>query len=69
VQHYIDSAADCPGQVLQKLGGAAAVIATSADSTTMTPLIPGRAGRPSSVLAGGNPLMVQDTDLLSRHAP
>jgi propanol-preferring alcohol dehydrogenase len=66
-EHYIDSAAEDPGAALQKLGGAAAIIATAASGGSMTPLIPGLAPRGRLVVLGGafmDPISVQSPDLI-----
>jgi len=53
--HYIDSAAEDPGIALQKLGGAAAIIATAASGASMSPLIAGLAPRGHLVIVGAGP--------------
>jgi len=65
-QHYIDSSVEDPGAALQKLGGAAAIIATAASGASMTPLIPGLAPRGRLVVVGAapDPISVQTTDLI-----
>jgi propanol-preferring alcohol dehydrogenase len=65
-QHYIDSITEDPGVALQKLGGAAAIIATAASGTSMSPLIPGLAPRGQLVVVGGgfDPISVQAGDLI-----
>jgi alcohol dehydrogenase, propanol-preferring len=64
--HYIDSAAEDAGAALQKLGGAAAIIATAASGASMSPLVPGLApgGRMVVVGAASDPISVQTTDLV-----
>jgi propanol-preferring alcohol dehydrogenase len=64
--HYIDSAAEDPGEALRRLGRAAAVIATAASGAAMSPLIPGLAprGRMVVVGAGPDPIQVQTMDLI-----
>ena len=64
--HYIDSAVDHPGQALQQLGGAAAIIATAASGSSMSPLISGLAPRGRMVVVGAaaDPISVQTTDLV-----
>jgi propanol-preferring alcohol dehydrogenase len=65
-QHYIDSSVEDPGAALQKLGGAAAIIATAANGASMTPLIPGLAPRGRMIVVGAaqDPISVQTTDLI-----
>jgi propanol-preferring alcohol dehydrogenase len=65
-RHYIDSNSEDPGVALQKLGGAAAIVATSASGASMSPLIPGLAPRGHMVVVGvavDDPIMVQTLDL------
>jgi propanol-preferring alcohol dehydrogenase len=64
--HYIDSSAEDPGAALQKLGGAAAIIATAASGGSMTPLMGGLAPRGHLVVVGAapDPISVQTTDLI-----
>ncbi|GHH82788.1 hypothetical protein GCM10018793_43250 [Streptomyces sulfonofaciens] len=63
---HIDSTDEDPAAVLQELGRAAAVIATAADSASMSPLVPGPAphGRLIVLGGGGEPLTVDGADLL-----
>lgn len=63
---YIDSSAEDPGAALRKLGGAAAIVATAANGSSMSPLIPGLAprGRLVVVGTGGNPISVRTSDLI-----
>src|SRR5207245_2544915 len=52
---YIDSAAEDPGAALRKLGGAAAIIATAASGSSMSPLLAGLAPRGQMVVVGAAP--------------
>jgi propanol-preferring alcohol dehydrogenase len=63
--HYIDSAAADPGEALQKLGGADAIVATAASGASMSPLLPGLAPRGRLIVVGiaGDPLSVSTFDL------
>jgi propanol-preferring alcohol dehydrogenase len=65
-EHYIDSAAQDPGEALQALGGAAAIIATAASGASMSPLAAGLApnGRLIVVGAAPDPISVGTTDLI-----
>jgi alcohol dehydrogenase, propanol-preferring len=64
--HYIDSATVDPGDALQELGGAAAVVATAASGASMSPLLAGLAPRGQLVVVGvGNdPIEVRTADLV-----
>jgi propanol-preferring alcohol dehydrogenase len=64
--HYIDSASEDPGAALQKLGGAAAIVATAASGASMTPLVAGLAPRGHLVVVGAaqDPISVQTTELI-----
>ncbi|MDQ0945510.1 alcohol dehydrogenase catalytic domain-containing protein [Streptomyces sp. V1I1] len=64
--HYIDSSAENAGEALQKLGGAAAVVATAASGASMSPLVSGLAPRGRMVVVGAafDPIEVQTTDLI-----
>ena len=64
--HYIDSAAEDPGGALQKLGGAAAVVATAASGASMSPLVAGLAPRGRLVVVGAapDPIAVKTGDLI-----
>ncbi|WUD76652.1 alcohol dehydrogenase catalytic domain-containing protein [Streptomyces sp. NBC_00510] len=64
--HYIDSSAQDPGAELRKLGGADAIVATAANGTSMTPLVPGLAPRGHMVVVGVSmdPVSVATTDLV-----
>ncbi|WNO68204.1 alcohol dehydrogenase catalytic domain-containing protein [Streptomyces sp. AM2-3-1] len=65
-EHYIDSSAEDAGAQLQKLGGAAAVVATAASGASMSPLVSGLAPRGRMVVVGAaaDPVQVQTTDLI-----
>ena len=65
-EHYIDSAAEDPGEALRRLGGAAAIIATAASGASMSPLVAGLAPRGRMVVVGvaGDPIQLQTTDLI-----
>lgn len=64
--HYIDSTADKPGRALQRLGGAAVIVATASSGASMSPLIPGLAPRGSLVVVGAaeDPIQVGTSDLI-----
>jgi alcohol dehydrogenase, propanol-preferring len=64
--HYIDSSAGDPGAALRELGGADAVISTSADGAAMSPLVAGLKpnGRMVVVGAGPTPISVSTADLI-----
>ena len=64
--HYIDSATEDPGTALRKLGGAAAIIATAASGSSMSPLVGGLAPRGRMVVVGAapDPISVQTQDLI-----
>jgi propanol-preferring alcohol dehydrogenase len=64
--HYIDSSAENPGEALQKLGGAAAIIATAASGASMSPLLAGLAPRGRMVVVGAasDPISVQTAELI-----
>jgi propanol-preferring alcohol dehydrogenase len=63
--HYIDSSAEDPGKALQKLGGAAGIIATASSGAAMSPLIAGLKPRGQMVVVGvgDDPIAVQTVDL------
>jgi propanol-preferring alcohol dehydrogenase len=63
---YIDSAATAPGAALQELGGAAAIIATAASGSSMSPLVSGLAPRGRLLVVGvaGDPIEVQTSQLI-----
>lgn len=65
-EHYIDSRAEEPGEALQRLGGAAAIIATAASGSSMSPLIPGLAPRGRMIVVGGSadPIQARTGDLI-----
>lgn len=64
--HYIDSAAVDPGEALTGLGGAAAVIATAASGSSMSPLVAGLRPRGRLVVVGAapDPIEVSTSDLI-----
>jgi alcohol dehydrogenase, propanol-preferring len=64
--HYIDSAAEDPGAALRALGGAAAVIATAASGSSMSPLVGGLAPRGRMIVVGAapDPISVQTAELV-----
>ncbi|MEU2623757.1 alcohol dehydrogenase catalytic domain-containing protein [Streptomyces sp. NPDC007157] len=64
--HYIDSSTGDAGAQLQRLGGAAAVVATAASGTSMSPLVAGLAPRGRMVVVGAaaDPIQVRTTDLI-----
>ncbi|WP_200216709.1 alcohol dehydrogenase catalytic domain-containing protein [Micromonospora coerulea] len=63
---YLDSTTEDVGAALQKLGGAAAIVATAASGASMSALVPGLAprGRLVVVGAGFDPISVQPADLI-----
>ncbi|MER7680701.1 alcohol dehydrogenase catalytic domain-containing protein [Streptomyces sp. NPDC096934] len=65
-EHYIDSTAEDPGSALQRLGGAAAVIATASVGSSMSPLMSGLAPRGEMIAVGAtpDPLSVSTRDLI-----
>ncbi|MFQ6391990.1 alcohol dehydrogenase catalytic domain-containing protein [Nocardia sp. KC 131] len=64
--HYIDSAAEDPGEALRALGGAAAIIATAASGASMSPLVAGLAPRGRMVVVGAapDPISIRTSDLI-----
>jgi len=64
--HYIDSAAENPGEALQRLGGAAAIVATAASGSSMSPLVAGLAPRGTLVVVGAaqDPIEVSTSELI-----
>ena len=64
--YYIDSATEDPGTALRTLGGAAAIIATAASGSSMSPLVGGLAPRGRMVVVGAapDPISVQTQDLI-----
>ncbi len=64
--HYIDAKAEDPGAALKRLGGAAAIIATAASGSSMSPLVPGLAPRGQLLVVGASadPITVQTSDLI-----
>ncbi|MEU4667465.1 alcohol dehydrogenase catalytic domain-containing protein [Amycolatopsis sp. NPDC023774] len=63
---YVDSTAGDPGAQLQKLGGAAAIVATASSGASMSPLVAGLAPRGRLVVLGAapDPLTIGTTDLI-----
>jgi D-arabinose 1-dehydrogenase-like Zn-dependent alcohol dehydrogenase len=53
--HYIDSGADDPAQVLQKIGGARVILATAPDSKSISALVDGLAPGGQLVIVGAAP--------------
>lgn len=64
--HYIDSLATDSGEELRRLGGAAAVVATAASGSSMTPLLSGLRPRGQLIVLGAapDPVSVQTPDLI-----
>ncbi len=65
--HYIDSGAQDPVAALQALGGARLILATAANSKSMSPLLAGPAPRGQLVVAGAGgdePMSVSPVPLL-----
>lgn len=64
--HYIDSSAENPGEALQKLGGAAAIVATAASGASMSPLVAGLAPRGQLIVVGAapDPISVETVELI-----
>ena len=56
---YIDSTAGDPGAALQRLGGAAVIVATAASGASMSPLLPGLGPRGQLVVVGAAPDPIQ----------
>ena len=65
-QHYIDSSAEDPGVALTRLGGAAAIVATAASGSSMSPLVAGLAPRGQLLVVGAapDPISIGTTDLI-----
>jgi len=63
---YIDSAAEDPGAALAALGGAAAIVATAASGSSMSPLVAGLAPRGQLVVVGAapDPIEVSTAELI-----
>ncbi|GAB3157988.1 alcohol dehydrogenase catalytic domain-containing protein [Amycolatopsis stemonae] len=63
---YVDSTAGDPGAALARLGGAAAIVATAASGTSMSPLVSGLAdrGRLFVVGAAPDPLEIRTPELI-----
>ncbi len=64
--HYIDSAATDPADVLQELGGASAIVATASSAASMGPLLAGLKPRGQLIVVGlaGDPIPVDTADLI-----
>ncbi|MGW0518891.1 alcohol dehydrogenase catalytic domain-containing protein [Crossiella sp. NPDC003009] len=65
-EHYIDSRAEDPGEALQRLGGAAAIIATASSGASMSPLVTGLAPRGELIVVGAapDPITARTGDLI-----
>ncbi|MBM9508916.1 alcohol dehydrogenase [Actinacidiphila acididurans] len=65
-QHYIDSSEQDVADALRSLGGAAAVVATAASGSAMSPLVAGLAPRGKLVVLGAaaDPIQLNTADLL-----
>ncbi|GLX07527.1 alcohol dehydrogenase catalytic domain-containing protein [Microbispora sp. NBRC 16548] len=63
---YIDSTRTDPGAALQRLGGAAVIVATAASGASMSPLVPGLGRRGQLVVVGAapDPIQVATSDLI-----
>lgn len=63
---YLDSASEDPGIALQRLGGAAGIVATAASGSSMSTLIPGLAPRGQLLVVGigTDPISVATSDLV-----
>jgi propanol-preferring alcohol dehydrogenase len=63
---YVDSANEDPGTALQRLGGAAGMVATAASGSSMSDLVPGLAPRGQLLVVGiaADPISVTTTDLV-----
>ncbi|AWT55321.1 alcohol dehydrogenase [Mycolicibacterium smegmatis MKD8] len=63
---YIDSAAEDPGAALTALGGAAAIVATAASGSSMSPLVAGLRPRGQLVVVGAapDPIAVNTAELI-----
>jgi len=63
---FLDSTSEDPGSALQKLGGAAGIVATASSGASMSSLIPGLAPRGQLFVVGvaGDPMSVQTYDLV-----
>src|ERR1700754_3475082 len=66
VSRQSDGAAVEPAEALQELGGAAAIVATAASGTSMSPLVAGLAPRGQLVVVGvaDDPIEVSTVDLV-----
>jgi propanol-preferring alcohol dehydrogenase len=65
-EHYVDSTTQDPGEALQALGGAAAIVATAASGASMSPLVHGLAPRGRLVVVGAaaDPVQVDTLALI-----
>ncbi|MFC4021542.1 alcohol dehydrogenase [Micromonospora sp. GCM10011542] len=65
-EHYIDSTSEDPGAALQRLGGAAAIVATAASGESMSPLVRGLGPRGRMIVLGAapDPISLQTSDLI-----
>jgi propanol-preferring alcohol dehydrogenase len=63
---FVDSTKEDPGSALQRLGGAAGIVATAASGASMSRLIPGLAPRGQLLVVGiaADPLSVNTLDLV-----
>jgi propanol-preferring alcohol dehydrogenase len=63
---YIDSTQTDPGAALQRLGGAAVIVATAASGASMSPLVPGLGRRGQLVVVGAapDPIQLATSDLI-----
>jgi propanol-preferring alcohol dehydrogenase len=63
---YIDSVTTDPAAALQKLGGAAGIVATASNAASMSPLIAGLAPRGKLIVVGAaaQPIQVQTGDVI-----
>jgi alcohol dehydrogenase, propanol-preferring len=65
-QFYIDSKAEDPASALQRLGGAAGILATAASGSSMGPLLAGLRPRGQLIVVGASaePIQVSASDLI-----
>lgn len=65
-RHYVDSAAEAPGEALQKLGGARIILATAPDAKSISALVGGLAPSGKLVVVGAamEPLTISALDLI-----
>lgn len=63
---YVDSTVDDPAAALQRLGGAAAILATAPSGASMSPLTPGLAPRGELIVVGAapDPITVGTSELI-----